>query len=270
MVMLKKVLMGGSAAMVLGGLLVGTGLSSYVRSGWGWVRHTVKDAVPVEMEMARARQMIADLQPEIARNMQVIARERVEVARLERDVEKKHEQLSSAKSDMFKLKDDLAAGSPTYVYKGISFTSQQVRDDLSKRFARYRTQEATTSKLEQMLAARRQCLQAANDRVDAMLAAKRQLEVEIENLQARLAAVEVAQTQSDLALDDSVLSNTRRLIDEIGSRIDVEEQMLTVNSEYSGAIELEDALSAESGDILEEIAQHFSGDAETRLAQAQP
>lgn len=267
--MLKKVLMGGSAAMVLGGLLIGTGLGSYVRSGWGWVRHTVKDAVPVEMEMARARQMISDLQPEIARNMQVIARERVEVARLERELEKKHEQLTSAKSDMFKLKDDLAGGSSNFVYKGVTYTSQQVRDDLTKRFARYRTQEATASKLEQMLVARRQCLQAANDRVDAMLAAKRQLEVEVENLQARLAAVEVAQTQSDLALDDSVLSHTRRLIDEIGSRIDVQEQMLTINSEYSGAIELDDSNGSESGDILEEIAQHFSGDSETRLAQVQ-
>ena len=59
-----------------------------------------------------------------------------------------------------------------------------------------------------------------------MLAAKRELEVDVENLQARMTMVEVAQTTSPVAIDDSHLSSTRRVVDDIRTRIDVAERMV--------------------------------------------
>jgi uncharacterized coiled-coil protein SlyX len=263
--MLKKVLVGTAATLALGGLLVGTGLGSYARTGYGWMRDTVKDAVPVDLEIRRAREMIQDLNPEIAKNMQTIAREKVEVARLETELSRKQTQLTSAKGDILKLKGDLESDSPTYVYKGVSYSQQQVRDDLSKRFGRFKTQETTATKLTEMLNARRQCLTSAESRVEAMLQAKRDLEVEIENLEARLASVEVAQTQTITPLDDSQLANTRRLMDEIASRIDVQEQMLTISAEYNGSIELDEE-TTEGGDIVDEVANYFSNTTDEQLA----
>jgi len=76
--------------------------------------------------------------------------------------------------------------------------------------------------------------------MDAMLDAKRQLEVEVENLQARLGALRVAQTSTQLHLDDSALSDTRRLLDDIATRIDVEEETMKVDVEYFGEINLDE------------------------------
>ena len=89
-----------------------------------------------------------------------------------------------------------------------------------------------------------------------MLGAKRQLEVEVENLQARLGALRVAQTSSQLNLDDSQLSRTRELLDEIATRIDVEEETMHVDAEYFGEIDL-DQPSEE--DLLNDITSYFDG-----------
>ena len=107
-----------------------------------------------------------------------------------------------------------------------------------------------------MLSARQASLKAAHERMDAMLSAKRQLEVEVENLQARLGALRVAQTSSQLNLDDSQLSRTRELLDEIATRIDVEEETMSVDVEYFGEIDLDEPSEE---DLLDEITNYFQG-----------
>jgi phage shock protein A len=202
--------------------------------------------------------MIRDLQPEITKNMQTIALERVQVERLNKELSKIEEQLASGKRDIERLHSDLSTSDVRFVYAKRTYSSEQVREDLSARFKRFKTQEATASKVRQMLAARERSLVAARDRMDAMQSMKRQLEVEVENLQARLAAVEVAQTNSSMALDDSRLSRTRDLIDEIKTRIDVREELLSVDGHYDGTIQLEES-SESNEDLLDEVAAYFHG-----------
>ncbi len=167
--------------------------------------------------------MIEDLKPEIARNLQVVAREEVGVQRLASEIKAKEEQLAKSRSDIMRLlKGDLESGSVRFVYAGAaSYSVNQVKEDLSNRFKQFQVHEQTTSKLNQVLSAREKNLDAARRKLDSMLAAKRELEVEVENLQARMTMVEVAQTSSPVALDDSHLSSTRQLLDDIRTRIDV-------------------------------------------------
>ena len=94
-----------------------------------------------------------------------------------------------------------------------------------------------------------------------MLSAKRQLEVEVENLQARLGALRVAQTSSQLNLDDSQLARTRELLDQIATRIDVEEETMTVDMEYFGEIDLDEPSDE---NLLDEITAYFQGNDESQ------
>jgi hypothetical protein len=149
----------------------------------------------------------------------------------------------------------LDGDSTVYTYAGRTYTSVQVKSDLGNRFKRFKTRQATVDKLEQMLSSREASLRAAHDRMDAMLGAKRQLEVEIENLQARLGALRVAQTSSHLNVDDSHLSHTRELLNEIATRIDVEEETMNIDVEYFGEINL-DETSEE--DLLDQISAYFA------------
>lgn len=252
--MIKKLVVLGAVAGLGLTALFGTAGMSYVRTGWQSASEQVRETVPVEWEIKRARQMIKDLKPEIAADMQLVAREEAQVERLATEVTAKKQQIVKAKQEIMRLKGDLESGSVRFVYAGRDYTGQQVKDDLAARFKQFQVHEQTANKLSQILTARERNLEAARRKLDEMLSAKRQLEVEVENLQARLTMVEVAQTANPVALDDSQLSSTRQLLDDIGTRIDVAEKLASSEGALQGSIQLEETTSP---DLLSEIADYF-------------
>lgn len=262
--MLKKAIVAGGAVALLSSLAVGVPLASYTRCGVSWLQDSASDAVPLEWELKRARQMISDLKPEISDNAKRIAREKIQVVHLETQLGETESRLTKAQSDIERLTGDLDGGDQHFTYAGRNYTSVQVKDDLKNRFKRFKTRRATADKLQQMLTARQSTLSAAQQRMEEMLSARRQLEVEVENLQARLGALRVAQTASELSLDDSHLSQTRRLLDEIETRIDVEEETMNVDAEYFGEINLDEPGNE---NLLDDIASYFDGPESSPEAQ---
>jgi chromosome segregation ATPase len=250
--MLKKSIVLGGALLLLMGLFFGR---SHVLTTVGMVKESVRDNVPIDFEIKRARQMIKELQPEIEKNMHLIAREETEVSKLERSVTGAEEKLAKERDDILRLKGDLDSGSEVFVYSGRSYSAKQVKADLENRFDQFKIQEATAQALHKILSARQKSLQAARDKLDGMLAAKRQLEVDVENLEARLKMVEVAQTTSDFNFDDSRLSRTKELVSEIGDRIEVAERLVNADTEYQDRIPLDEP--EVDRDITEEIADYF-------------
>lgn len=251
--MLKRTIVVGTAGALLLGLLFGR---SHLATAVGMAKQTLKDNVPVKFEIKRAREMIRGLAPEIEKNMHLIAREETEVAKLERQVARSEEQLSKDRNHILRLKSDLDGGSKVFVYAGRNYSDKQVRDDLSHRFDQFRTKEATTDNLQKILAARQKSLMAARDKLEGMLTAKRQLEVDVENLEARLKMVEVAQTTSDFNFDDSQLSRTKELIAEISDRMEVVERLVNADTSFHDRIPL-DEVSPTDRDISQEITNYF-------------
>jgi uncharacterized coiled-coil protein SlyX len=252
--MLKKMVLVGLVGLGSATAVVTTGAWSYIRTGVSTASDTMRDSVPIEWEIKRARQMIADLKPEIAQNMQVVAREEVGVKNLAEQISAKETQLAKSRDDIMRLKGDLESGSVRFVYAGRSYTGQEVKDDLSERFKQFQVQEETANKLAKVLSAREKNLDAARRKLDGMLSAKRDLEVQVENLQARLTMVQVVQTTNPVSLDDSQLSSTRKLLDEIRTRIDVQETLANSEGSFGGGIVLDDPTSP---DLLNEIADYF-------------
>jgi chromosome segregation ATPase len=264
--MVKKGIMLGTAALVLLGLLFGREGVSHVKTSLGWVRQSVRDSVPIEFEISRARQMIKDLDPEIHRNMHLIAKEEVEVRNLRGQLSEADKQLTKNRSDIERLTRDLKRGDSHFVYCGESYSAKQVENDLTRRFEQYKVKEATLGKLTQVLVARERGLDAGRDKLKAMQSAKGQLEVDVANLEARLEMVKVAQSTSDFNFDDSRLSRTKELVRDIGTRIDVAEKLVNAETTYPGQISLEDEQA--SGDIAEQITAYFedSKNAEATVA----
>lgn len=256
--MLKKSIVVGLGLLLLSGLFFGRDAASYVSTSMGWMHDSVRDSVPVTFELERARKMIRDLDPEIRRNMRLIAVEESEVDKLRSQVEHVQTDLAKSQDQIMRLNDDLKSGNKNLEYAGRVYTSTQVKTDLERRFERHKTKEATADKLEKILTARERGLLAARDKLEAMLAAKRQLEVDVENLEARQKMVEVAQTTSDFNFDDSHLARTKELIADIQTRIDVAEKMVNAEGVYHDEIPLD--APAEGEDISLQITKYFSGD----------
>ena len=252
--MIKKAIIGGVVLLVLAVLIFGTEAVSYVRTSAGYVGDAMHESVPMEFQIERARGMIEDLVPEIRKNLHVIAKEQVEVERLEKQVAEAEARLVKAEEDILRLKNDLATGQEEYTYHGRTYTAEQVRTDLANRFERYKTSEATLASLQEIYDARQRSLEAAREKLDWMLAARRQLQVDVENLEARLKMVAAAETTSDYNFDDSKLARAKELVSDLRSRLDVAEKLVDAEGHFQGQIPL-DAPVPE--DIVEQVTEYF-------------
>lgn len=254
--MVKKTLMIGVAAALLMGLLFGRDAASYATTAFSKVRGTVKDAFPVGFELDRAKKAIVKLDPAIRDNMRRIGQEEVEVAKLEKEVGKTENRLAKDRVEIMRLKGDLDRGGTYYTYAGRQYSIDQVKADLKNRFDCFKSDEATSEKLQQVLRARQASLKAAREKLEAMLVEKRQLEVAVANLEARMQMLEVAKTTSEFKFDNSQLARTRQLIDEISTRLDVEEKLVNADTKVFDRIPLDTPKG--SDDILDQVTQYFN------------
>ena len=255
--MIKKLVIGGAAAGLLATLLFGRDAFSYVSTSVGWVKGSVKNSVPIEFEIERARNMIQELGPDIRNNMHAIAEEEVQVERLRERIGGLEGKLKREQQAIFRLRDDLSSARGVYVYDGRSYNRDQVKTDLSNRFASYQTQDETLKSLRQMYDARQQSLAAAQMKLEGMLAAKRQLEVDVENLEAQLKLVEAAQTTSNYNFDDSRLSRVKELVDNLEVRLEVARKVVDADDHFTGRINVEPTVS---DDIVDQVTNYFDSD----------
>jgi chromosome segregation ATPase len=252
--MIRKMLVIGGGAALVGVLLVGRDALSYLRTSAGYVTDAVQEAVPVEFQIDRARGMIQDLVPEVRKNMHIIAKEEVEVQRLDEQIGESETRLSKEKDQLLRLKADVASGKDTFQYASRSYTAGEVRTDLANRFERYKTGEATTASLKEIRNARQRSLVAAQQKLEGMLASKRQLQVEVENLEARVQMIAAAKATSNYQFDDSRLGRVKELVASLKNRLSVAEKLVNAEVYYHDEIPLDKATPE---NIVEQVSEHF-------------
>lgn len=259
--MLKKVLIGGAAAALLTTFVFGRDVFSYVRTAGQSARDAIKAEVPVEFEIQRARDMVSNLVPDIRRCMHVIAEEEVNVEHLQRDIARAETDLQKQRGEILALRNDLRSESGTYKYAGRTFSSRDVHRDLAARFERFKTAEATLDSKKQILAAREKSVIAARGKLDGMLSSKRDLEVQIENLDARLKTIQAVQTASKVQLDDSRLARAKKLIGDLNKQLDVAQKLLDADGQFTGVIPVHAPESAQDevpADLSQQIDDYFT------------
>lgn len=252
--MCKKLFLTALTVTVLGGLIMGTSAWSYLTTGAKRVSDTVENSVPIEFQIDRARNMVRDLEPEIRRSMHVIAKEEVEVEQLDNRIRTAEAKGEKDKSDIMRLQTDLQTGKSVFRYAGNQYTCDEVKQDLSRRFARYKTSDATLGSLRDMRDARQRNLEAARQKLAAMMSSQRQLSVEVENLEAKLKLVEVAQASSDPHLDDSQLARAKALMADIHARLEVAAKLANADTNFQEEIPL-DAPAPDN--ITDQVADYF-------------
>ncbi|MBN1393495.1 MAG: hypothetical protein JW959_00490 [Pirellulales bacterium] len=262
--MIKKTLFIGGGAVLVGALLVGRDSLSYVKTTFGYVSDAARQSVPIEFQVDRARGMIEDLVPEVRKNMHIIAKEEVELARLAEQIEQCRERLEAEKEHLLRLKADLSSGKAVFTYASRSYSADEVRADLAGRFDRYKTGEATLASLREIRTAREKSLEAARQKLDGMLASKRQLQVEVENLEARLQMIAAAKATSEYQFDDSRLGRVKELVASLRTRLEVAEKLVNAEATYQGEIPLDrDAPE----DIVDRVTKHFAPQTDSAVAR---
>lgn len=252
--MIKKIVIGTAIMVATGGVFFGTDAFSYLTTSAKKFRTEVKASVPLDFEIERARNMVAELIPDIQKNMHVIAQEEVEVEDLHDQIARSEKNLNAERQKLLVLRGDLGNTEGKFHYAGRPASPKEVKSELARRFERFQTAEATLKAKKQMLEAREKSLVAAREKLEGMFGAKRDLEVQVQNLEARLKMLQAAQTTSQYNFDDSQLSRCKKTIQELRKRLDVAERMLDQDGKLVDSL-ADDPEVAE--DIAEQIDRYF-------------
>ena len=255
--MLKRTLIGVAVLATLGTFVFGRDVFSYAATWGGTVRDAVKAEVPLEFEIDRARTEVENLVPDIRDMMHVIASAQVDIDHKAKDVERKSDSLKSKKNAILALRNDLDTGQTQFVYAQHSYSADDVRKDLEKRFKLYKVAENSLESDVQILTAWQRTMTANQDKLDTMLTAKQDLEVQIEQLGARLRTVEAAEATATLDFDDSKLARAKKLILELNKQLDVRERQANLEGEVNGLIPVEAGHEPTEASITNRIDDYF-------------
>lgn len=265
--MLKKATFLGLGLLLVGGLLFGSRIGPYAQTAVKKIRDSAEQSVPLTFQIDAARDQLKKIEPEIKNMVWQIAKEKAEIKRLEREVETQNAGLTKKHEELLTLRNHLKSGETVYVAtNGKAYTNARVEEDLRHRFSMYQTAEKTVEKSQQILDLRRKSLEQALAKLEQAQVHQRELELELENLNARQRMVDVAKTASSINIDDSQLARTKSLIDEISAKIDAEEEMLNLAPKYLGEIPVSEGDVSSDGDIAAEIDAYFSEGAEANVA----
>jgi chromosome segregation ATPase len=264
----KKAVLG--AALSAGALYLafGTSAPSYVRTAFCRVRHNAKDAVPVQFEIDRARQQIANLEPAIKDNIENLARAEVDVEYLNREIATTQVNLASEKKAMLALRESLETGDFRLAGHGhVRYTEDEVKGDLARRLDRYRNVNKILEEKEATLKAREKSVIAARKLLMEMAAQKQTLLTKLEKIEAHLKMIEATKATNEFDFDDSALARAKSSVADLERRLEVMERKSEMESRFAETglpiSEVDDGR-----DVVKEIETEFGAPAQSTEPKA--
>jgi len=263
--LLKRGVIVVAGVSIVGGVLFGRDVVSYVRSSAKSVRTVVKDSVPIEFELRRARDLLDEIIPEMHANVRLIAQEEVEVAGLHTDIAKTEKSMEEEQARIATLRDALSTTQARYCFGGQDYPRSYVKEDLANRFERFKESEIVLAGKKRLLATREKSLHSAMQLLERTRGRKRALEDQIESLASQHRLVKAAAVGSNIQVDNSKLAQTEKLIAQIKKRLDVAERVLAHESKFVQAIPVD---AVPEADLLTQVDEYFQ--AKQQLAVAEP
>jgi hypothetical protein len=247
--------MGTVGLGLLGGMLFGRDILSYAKSSAKSVRAAVKDSVPIEFELRRARDLLEGIIPEMQANIRVIATEEVEIAALKAEIAKSRTGLGDEQSKIKTLRVALEQPRAQYAFAGRNYSHDEVKRDLAARFERFKESEVVLASKVKVLDAREKSLDAARQMLEKTAGEKRILESKIEALTGQYRLVKAASTgTANLQMDNSKLAQTEKLIAQIQKRLDVAERVLAAESKFVEQIPVDTVVES---DLVAQVDEYF-------------
>ena len=246
-------------ALVVGGfLLLGSNFASYVRTSARSVQESVQEAVPLEFELRRARDLIDAILPDLQSQVRAIAQEEVAIAALENDLLASNKRLKVEKASLASLRDKMRVHQVSYSMGDRDLSRQQLTEQMHQRFERYKQGELAVESKQRLLEKRRDGLNAGLAMLDKMRHRKVELEQKVETLAAQSRLLKASKVDAGIAIDGSQLSEADQLLSQIETRLAVAQRVLAHEQDVF-AIPLDDKAVIEDN-VIAAYDDHFGDD----------
>lgn len=269
---IKYTVVGGLAAVLVGGAVFGSDLLSYVRSSTHCFTVAVKDNVPVEFELRRARDLVNEILPEMQANIRAIAEQEVELANLRGEIGQAEQTVTGQRTQLASLRDKLGTAQANFTIGRLVYSRDELKDDLSRRFESLREAELVLAGKQRLLTNREKSLQAAMQLLEKTRTQRATLESQIASLEAQHKLVQVAAVGSTIQVDHSKLAQTQKLIAQIKKQLDVSERVLAHEAKF---VDLDPTTEVNEKDLLNDVDAYLAAPAGSnpgvpQLSQATP
>ena len=240
-----------TGAILVGGLLFGPDLVSYARCGFTNVREEVRAAIPVDVELERARQLINEINPELRSNIRMIVSEEVAVKSLKKDIAAALENVAAQRHQVALLRNRLNDTQLVSLEMGDREVPRaKVVEKLSSRLTRFKQAQAELASKQQMLSIRERSLMAAQELFEKSRARKAELEQQVEALAAKHKLIKAQSVNSSMPIDDTRIARANRLMEDISQRLETAERLLHYEADLD-APNFDDIIS--ESDLLEDV-----------------
>ena len=245
--------------LLAGGLVLGSDLGSYLRSSCRSVQVSVKDNIPIEFQLRRARDLLDGVGPELHENIRRVAEQEVEIGSLKGELDQSRLALADEKHRIQTLRNCLASAQTSFTFDGIDYSRDRVEHDLGREFAHFRESEAALKSRQQLLESRQQGLAAAMDAMESAKAQKATLEAQIEGLEAQYRLVQAASSGTEFQLDGGRLAEAQKVVGEIRKQLEVTEHVLAHEAKFTQPIPVD---AVDEKDLLRQV--------DARLGESDP
>ena len=260
-----KVVVGGALALFVGGfLLLGSDFTSMLKSSVGSVRQSVKESVPVEFELNRAKEKINEILPDLKSQVRMIAEEEVAISRLENEVRKDTDRVEAQKQQLSSQRQEIRTQKVSYTVGQMTLNQQQFTDHLKTRFDHFKQAELSLESKQKLLEKRKQGLSAAVAVLEQMRLRQSELKLKVESLAAQHRLIKASQIDSGTLVDGSQLSQADHLLDEIETRLAVAQKVMDYETDTMDLPETPQSRSPEM--VLSEIDAYFGPDGESLVS----
>ena len=195
-----------------------------------------------------------ELEPEISDMKRVVASARVDVKDATEELETLADRVATSRNEMMARTEQLGSGKTSFVVNDVSYSEVELREDLERRFQRFKTVEQTLKSNQQVLEAKKNALAKNEEKVEDLLKAREELKLHIEQLEARLSAVKASETIADSEFDESKLKRVRDLIGRVEHKIEVREEAAAIEGQSTDLIPVE---TESTKSIEDEVNAYF-------------
>jgi chromosome segregation ATPase len=240
-------------------------LDGYVKSGVKRMKAEVHRQIPPEVKLQRLQDEIDRLPAAERQVRSTIASEMVEVKKIETQVAEARVNLEQREVALKGLKSDLekaAQKDNEYVtLRGEKIARDKAEASLTRQWETFKTAREALKTQEGVLKARKESLGVAKAKLDAMQEKRKEMQAKVESLKLELEKLRLAQTQNNIAVDDTQLAEVMKLYDEVNTQIETQKTELSLQKGADTDAVVADAVAskAKAEKALKEMDEFFGG-----------
>jgi len=251
----KKGLIGAAVGAAALALIFGTAAPSYVKTTFHKARQSVKGSVPVEFEIERAKQEIANLKPAIEGAIETEVEAEIQARNLAKEIADAREELNLDGRRLQALNERLKTGD-LHLTSGEPYSERSAKNDLARMMDRYKIAKTILLEKQETLKIRQRNVASAHEGRTAMQNAERDLTARVQAAEARLNQIKASRTSNEFSFDDTAVGQAKKIVSDVEAQLEKMARVDDLKGKYAdhGSSPTIDPLR----DVVKEIDAEFN------------